>query len=121
MTTYTLTICGHESESGLTPTEVVSRIYNHDRASFWLEPTMLETENENGEVISEQQEVFAGKLAWDVWFKDPRGNKCKGVYQAYGNTEDEAEQAYLLECFEDTRWNDAFFVQSDEEALAETS
>jgi hypothetical protein len=118
MTTYRLTINGHETETGLTPSEIVSIIYNHDRASYWLEPAMLETEDEDGEVIGEQQEVFLGKLAWDVWFKDPRGHKSKGIYQAYGDTEDEAEKAYLMECWEERRWDDDFLVESDEEALA---
>lgn len=117
MTTYTLTISGHEAETGLTPVAVVRNIYTHDRASFWLEPSMVEIEGEDGESAGEEQEIFLGKLAWDVWFKDPRGHKEKGIYQAYGNSEDEAEEIYLLECWKEHRWSDNFLVETDE-ALA---
>ena len=117
MKTYTLNICGHDYESGLTAIEVVRRIYTHDRASFWLEPKMVEIEDKDGNSVSGGQEVFVGKLVWEVWFKDARGHVEKGN-EAYGDTEEEAEEAYLLGCFEENRWADKFLVETDEEATA---
>jgi hypothetical protein len=112
--TYTLNICGHDTESGLTPLEVVSTIYRHDGEGYKLKPAMVYSYDQEGEETGETQEIFLGKLTWNVEFYDHNGHfSGESPYKAYGDTKDGAETAWLMECFGNRLWADKFKVQKD--------
>ena len=120
-TTYTVHTCTEfpTAPMGLSPVEVVRHIYTQDGEKFWLEPKMMEIENDDGEVVGEEQDKLNdGCLIWNVFFKDRHG-VTKSIYHAYGATEDEAEESYLNECWQDRRWkDDKWIVETDCEFLA---
>ena len=111
-TVYTFGDSPVESQ-GLSKIETVKAIYRHDRNRFWLEPKMIRIEDGEGNSLGEEHDSVGDDLIYDVWFSD-RFGKTKSIYCAYGKTESEAEDKYLLECWDKNRWDaNKFLVETE--------
>lgn len=110
--------CQSEStaQTNLTAAEIVKHIYQEDGHGYRLEPRMESTYNNDGDIIGEQQANSPNLgLEWDVYFTKPGQRYSeKSSLIAWGATEKEAEDEFLLSAWKETRWDTTkWFIEAE--------
>lgn len=110
-----------QAETGLTPQQVVAIIYSHDGHGFRVEPRMETPQDDDGNDLEARQVDGTLGKEWDVYFTRAGGQHGeKSTFTAYGESEDAAESDFLLDAWNNNRWDDSqWFIITDEQHAAE--
>lgn len=101
---------GDKVKSGLTAQEVTREIYTDDGQGYRLEPSL---DDDGNQLVCETL-----GLVWDIYFtKAGQATGTLARFNAYGETEEAAENSFLMEQFKSKAWDKRWLVMGDADCL----